>query len=80
MKEWHFISNDVKQAQDIEFSCWYGDLKGAVKVFMVSRMLVYQVMVAACISDIVTIIIATPHSLLFRNLELHQIKHKLFPV
>ena len=32
LKEWRLISNDVKQAQDIEISRWYSDLKGAVKV------------------------------------------------
>ena len=25
LKEWRLISNDVKQAQDIEVSRWYGD-------------------------------------------------------
>ena len=44
---------------------------------MVSRTLVYQVRVAAYISGIVTIFIATPHPLFFRNLELNQPKHKL---
>ena len=46
---------------------------------MVSQTLVYQVTVAVYISDIVTIIIATPHPFFFHNLELHQLKHKLFP-
>ena len=48
--------------------------------YTVSRTLVYQVTVAAYISDIATIITATPHPLFFCNLELHQLKHKLFPV
>ena len=46
----------------------------------VSRTLVYQVTVAAYISDIATIITATPHPLFFRYLEMHQLKHKLFLV
>ena len=49
-------------------------------ICIVSQTLVYQVTVAAYISDVVTIIIATPHPLLFRNLEFHQLKHKLFPI
>ena len=32
LKEWHLISNDIKQVQNIEISHWYGDFKGAVKV------------------------------------------------
>ena len=32
LKEWRLISNDVKQAQDIEINRWYGDFKAAVKV------------------------------------------------
>ena len=28
LKEWRLISNDVKQAQGIEVSRWYGDFKG----------------------------------------------------
>ena len=36
--------------------------------------------VAEYISDIVTMIIATPHPLFFRNLELDQLKYKLFLV
>ena len=32
MKEWHLISNDVKQAQDVEIGRWYGNFKGAVKI------------------------------------------------
>ena len=45
-----------------------------------SQMLVYQVAVAAYISNIVTIIVVTTHPLCFRNLELHQLKRKLFPI
>ena len=37
---------------------------------MVFRTLVYQVTVAAYVSDIVTIIIAAPYPLFFHNLEL----------
>ena len=79
MKEWRLISNDVKQVQDIEISCWYGDFKGAVEAelhdFSDASVLGY----GCCISGIVTIIIATTNPLFFRNLELHQLKHKLFP-
>ena len=32
LKEWRLISNNVKQAQDIEINRWYGDFKGAVEV------------------------------------------------
>ena len=32
LKKWRLISNDVKQAQDIEVRRWYGDFKGAVEV------------------------------------------------
>ena len=35
--------------------------------YMVSQTIVYQVTVAAYISDIVTIIMATPHLLFFRK-------------
>ena len=31
VKQWRLISNDVKRAQDIEISRWYGDFKGAVE-------------------------------------------------
>ena len=32
LKEWRLISNDVKQAKDIEIYRWYGDFKGTVEV------------------------------------------------
>ena len=31
LKEWRLLSNDIKQVQNIEISCWYGDFKGAVE-------------------------------------------------
>ena len=34
LKERRLISNDVKQAQDIEISRWCGDLKGAAEVVL----------------------------------------------
>ena len=77
MKEWHLISNNVKQAHDIEVRRWYGDFKGALKLScMVSRTLVYHVTVAAYISGVVTII-ATTHFLFFGNLELHQLNQSI---
>ena len=77
MKEWHLISNDVKQAHDIEVRRWYGDFKGALTLScMVSRTLVYHVTVAAYISGVVTII-ATTHFLFFGNLELHQLNQSI---
>ena len=77
MKEWHLISNNVKQVHDIEVRRWYGDFKGALKLScMVSRTLVYHVTVAAYISGVVTII-ATTHFLFFGNLELHQLNQSI---
>ena len=32
LKEWRLISNDVKQAKDIEIHRWYGGFKGSVEV------------------------------------------------
>ena len=48
--------------------------------YMVSQMLLHQPMIIAYIFDIITIIIATPYPLFFRNLKSQQLKHKLFPI
>ena len=80
MKEWHLISNNVKQAHDIEVRRWYGDFKGALKLScMVSRTLVYHVTVAAYISGVVTIIIATTHFLFFWQSRIAPIKSQSIP-
>ena len=66
LKEWCLISNDAKQAHDAEIVVGIVILKVLLKLsYMVSQTLVYQVTVAANISDIVTIIIATPYLLSF---------------
>ena len=75
LKEWRLISNDVKSRRKIfKLVVDMVILKVLLKLScMVSQTVVYQVTVAAYISDIVKIIIVSPHPLFFRNLELHMI-------
>ena len=81
LKEWRLISNDVKQAKDIEIHRWYGGFKGSVEVelhgFAGASVSGYGccIYIRYCYNNY-----SYAHPSFFHNLELHQLNHKLFPV